>query len=170
MDESALRTLLKSLEASWSSLDSWLNFWSALVVIGVALEIFVIIKEHREDLHEFRRGILRPPTKPSTSLLVLGLLGAALVTGGVAGEFMIRVKAGKIETDIRTTSDRLVEVVSTEAGNAKASADSAADAAERAKSAAGHAESMGNRAVSKSTTALGQTEVVHQELGKATSQ
>ena len=82
MDESALKILLDNLEMSRSSLHGWLHFWTFLVVVGVALEVVFVIWEYRELLHDFRRGIVHPPEKPSVLLLVLGLLGAGLVAVG----------------------------------------------------------------------------------------
>jgi hypothetical protein len=64
MDESALKILLDNLDGSQSSLHHWLHFWTLLVVIGVVMEVVFVVWEYAEDLHEFRRGIVRPPEKP----------------------------------------------------------------------------------------------------------
>jgi hypothetical protein len=118
MDESALKTLLDNLEISRSSLHGWLHFWTFLVVVGVALEVVFVVWEYTEDIHDFRRGIVHPPEKPSALLLVLGLLGAGLVAIGVAGELYIDVQAGKVETEIRKANELRVSLLSKEAADA----------------------------------------------------
>jgi hypothetical protein len=45
-----------------------------------------------DELHDFRRGIVHPPERPNIILFALGLLGAALVAIGVAGEFRFEAK------------------------------------------------------------------------------
>lgn len=84
MDPSTLLARLNNLENSWSSLDAWLKFWIVLVVIGVAIELVVVVKEYRDDRHEWLRGIVRPPDRPSRWLLSWNLLGAGFVAIGVA--------------------------------------------------------------------------------------
>ncbi len=162
MDESALRSLLKSLEVSWSSLDAWLNFWTSLVVVGLAIDVFVIIKEYLDNLRDFRRGTIHPPEKPGVHLLVLGLLGTGLITTGVAGELFVHVKAGKIEADMRTASDQLVVLVSKQAGNAKISAQGAADASSRAQKSANEA----GIAAGKAQSVAGAVAVKAEELDR----
>lgn len=136
MDESALKILLDNLEMSRSSLHGWLHFWTFLVVVGVALEVVFVVWEYAEDIHDFRRGIVHPPEKPSVLLLVLGLLGAGLVAVGVAGELYIDVQAGKVETGIRKANEPRISLLTKEAGDAKKSADGAALAASSANSSA----------------------------------
>jgi hypothetical protein len=138
MDSSALFARLNNLENSWSSLDSWLKFWIALVVIGVAIELVVVVKEYRDDKHEWGRGIIRPPDRPSRWLLFWNFLGAGLVAIGVAGEFAIHLKAGKVETDMRDTTRQLVAIVDKDAGEAKKKAgDANREAAQLRKDAEG---------------------------------
>lgn len=118
MDESTLLAKLKTLELSWGSLDSWLRFWIAIVVIGVAMEVVVIVIEYRHERHAFNRGIIRPPDKPSIRLFGCGLLGASLVAIGVAGEFCIHIKAGVVEAKMREANRSLVALVNARASNA----------------------------------------------------
>jgi hypothetical protein len=130
MDESALRTLLNSLEACRSSLHRLLHVFTWFVVVGLGFDLFVIIKEFRDDWKEFRYGQIHRydihlPERPSISLVVLGLLGTALIVFGVAGELYVDVKAGKIETQIREANDNLLSLIIQEAGDAKTSAESA---------------------------------------------
>lgn len=140
MNESALRTVLDNLDASRLSLHGLLHVFTFLVVLGLGFDLFVIIKEFRDDLKKFRQGVIQPPERPSALLLVLALFGTALIVLGVAGELYVDVKAGKVETDIRAANDELLGLISQEAGTAKTSAEGAADAASRANNAAGEAE------------------------------
>jgi hypothetical protein len=140
MDNSALKTLLDNLDSCRSSLDGWLDFWTFLVVIGVALEVIFVVCEYRKELHEFRQGtnnfrlgIAYPPEKPSLMLFVLGMLGAGLVAGGVSGELYVNVQAGKVETEIRKVNEQRFSLLSKEAGDAAASAKTAHDEADTVK-------------------------------------
>jgi hypothetical protein len=139
MDESTLKILLDNLEMSHSSLHGWLDFWTFLVVIGVALEVVFTIWDYRELLHDFRRGVIHSPEKPRVLLHVLGLLGAGLVAVGVAGELYVDVQAGKVETEIRSANELRVSLLIKEAGDAKQSATEAEEAAKRAKEASAEA-------------------------------
>jgi hypothetical protein len=119
MDASALAKALDSLEQSWSSLDWWLNFWTIVVVIGVAVELIVLITEYTHEWRDFKRGIIHAPEKPSLIIFGLGFLGAGMVAIGVAGEFRIHVKAGKIETDMRNDTRQLVAIANERASKAE---------------------------------------------------
>jgi len=137
MDELALRTLLNNLEASRSSLHVLLHIFNWFVVFGLGFDLFVIIKEFRDDWKEFIYGEIHPyenhlPKRPSLSLLILALLGTALIVIGVAGELSVDVQTGKIETQIREANDNLLGLIIQEAGDAKTSAEGAANAASRA--------------------------------------
>jgi hypothetical protein len=121
-DESALRRALASLDDCGTSLHSGLKVATALVVVGVALEMVFVIWEYLEDLHDFKRGIIHPPDKPSRLLFALGFLGAALVSLGVAGELYAESKIATLETCIRKGNDALSLLLSKEAGDAMLSA------------------------------------------------
>src|SRR5947207_8862723 len=108
MDESALRTSLAILEMRRASLVPLLELSTWLVVVGLILDIIVIVSEYVEGLQEFSRGIVHAPDKPSTRLLFLGLGGAFLIAGGVAGELFFQSRIGSIETEMRLKSDALV--------------------------------------------------------------
>jgi hypothetical protein len=125
MDESALKASISSLEASRGSLDFWLNASSLVVVIGVVLEIVFVIREYKEDSQDWRRGFVHPPERPSRRWLVMELIGVALVSLGVAGEFFIDVKAGTLETQIRKANNELILLLEQEANDAKISSGSA---------------------------------------------
>src|SRR3954469_24594550 len=85
MDESTLRRALANLADCSSSQHWWLGFWTTLVVVGVAFEIIFVVWEYIEDRRDCRRSLLSPPVRPNLPLFILGVLGAALVTVGVAG-------------------------------------------------------------------------------------
>src|SRR5690348_6059792 len=127
MDESALKALLASLEASRSTLHWWLEFWIFLVVAGVALEVVFVVWEYVKELHDFNRGIVHPPERPSRLLFFLGLLGGTLVAIGVAGELYAESKIETVETGIRKANDDLFSLLSKEAGDAATSAKTAHD-------------------------------------------
>jgi hypothetical protein len=118
MDTSTLASALDNLEKSSSSLDGWLNFWTILVVVGVAVELVVLLSEYTHDWSEFKRGTIHSPERPSVLIFGLGFLGAGMVAIGVAGEFRVHVKAGKIESDMRSASRELVALADREAKDA----------------------------------------------------
>ena len=164
MDEATLRDLIKSLEASRSSLEWWLDFWTALVVIGVALEFIVIIKEYLHDLSDFRLGTIHPPEKPSFGVLLLALAGVSFVAVGVGGELYVNVKAGKVETKITVASDQLVGIILREAGDAKSSAQGAAIAASHANNSADAANKTATKAQTTANAVAMQAERVVGQL------
>jgi len=136
VSESNLRILLANLESSRSSLHWWLEFWTALVVLGVVLEVIFVVWEYVEDLRDFGRGIIHPPERPSLWLLVFGLLAVALVAVGVAGELYEDSKIESVETEIGRANDELYLLLSKEAGDAAQSAKGAAKGASEANASA----------------------------------
>jgi hypothetical protein len=169
MDELALRTLLNSLEASRSSLHGLLHIFTCFVVVGLAFDLFVIIKEFRDDWGEFRYGQIHPyanhlPKRPNVLLLILALLGTALIVIGVAGELYVDVRAGKIETQIREANDNLLGLIIHEAGDAKSSAEDAASAAASAQSSADAATGSADKAQQKVTVVAKHADELNREL------
>jgi hypothetical protein len=108
MDEAALKSLVESLQAQKDALDIWLNIFSGMVAVGVIAEIIFVIRGYANDLHEWQRGIARPPDRPSRIWFVLEIFGVALVSIGVAGEFAVDVRAGSLETQVRKANSDLV--------------------------------------------------------------
>jgi len=95
----------------WISVDDrWLNCWTIMVVIGVALELLVIAHDYQSDLGEFKRGIVRPPDRPSKRRLLFELLGAGLVVVGVLGEFFVTRAIGENEAAMRVISREQVSI------------------------------------------------------------
>lgn len=146
MNESALKISLAISEMQRASLVPLLELSSWLVVIGVFVDGYVVIREYLEGLHAFRRGTISSPSRPSALILALGLLATFLIVGGVAGELFFQSKIGTIETGMRLTSDRLVNLVSAEAGNARLSAQVAANAASVANGSAKQAGGVAAKA------------------------
>jgi hypothetical protein len=135
MDEPALRSLLNNLDASRSSLHGLLHVFTWFVIFGLGFDLFVIVKEFRDDWKEFRYGQVHPseihlPKRPTVWLLILGLLGTALIVIGVWGEMFVDVKVGKVETDIKVASDALLGLIIQKAGDAAKSAKTAHDEAD----------------------------------------
>jgi hypothetical protein len=165
MDEASLKILISNLESSRASLDSWLFVFTLLVVVGVALEVAFVIWEHLDALHDWRRGIVHPPEKPSVALLVFGLFGAGLVAIGVGGELYIGAKIGAKETSIREANDSRASLLSKLAGDAAQSAKTAHDEADSVKGIADAARADAKDALAKSQAA--QSELAHAEANAA---
>ena len=141
-----LQSLINSLETLRTSQDHWLFFWTALVVIGVALELAVVIYGFRHEWYEWRLGMVLSPAKPSWTLFLLELLGALFVAVGVAGELSIEARTGRTEAQIKVASDNRATLLQQEAGSAKSSAIQAAQAAKSAKETADDAKNLTEQA------------------------
>jgi hypothetical protein len=151
---SALKSSISALEVSIKTLDgksvfweTWLLPFSALVVIGVGLEVWALLWDHVEAMADWRRGIVLPPERPSTGKLLLGIVATFLVVIGVAGELGTSGKIASINgqlrtknSDLRSASDQLLALVTQEAGDAATSAHNATGDAQDAKTVAGDAQ------------------------------
>jgi hypothetical protein len=149
-DASALESAISALEKAITALDkssgNWerlLQLFTALVVLGIFVEIRVILLEHRDSTDSWLRGIVWPPERPSRALLAWALFGPILVTVGVAGEVWVGVEITRINGDLRSKNaelrsktEQLIALITSEAGTAKASADGAATAASEATASA----------------------------------
>lgn len=155
-DTSALERSISALESCISALDSkaeslarssarwdpvaWV--FTSLVIIGVALELWVIWQEFRDDMKSWaveRWGIHRRAERPVVGNLVIEFLSVLLVVGGIIGELRVSVKIASINSELRKTdgilrsknaelrsdSDQLLALVTQEAGDAAKSADKA---------------------------------------------
>jgi hypothetical protein len=114
----ALRSAIKTLESRSNSLESWLYFWVLLVVVGVAVEVILVVLEYRERLEDFHRGTIHSPEKPKKLKFGVETLAAILVVSGVAGELVIDIRAGKIQTDLRNKNANLIQLLEGAAGAA----------------------------------------------------
>jgi hypothetical protein len=118
MDESALKTLIGTLQDARNSLDFWLYLSSILVVFGVLFEIATISHEYRDELHEWRRGIVRPPVRPSRRWLIADVGGVLVVCLGLFGEIFVGVKAGILDTQLRDANGKLIAFLNDKASAA----------------------------------------------------
>ena len=114
----ALRSAIKALESRSNSLEPWLYFWVLLVVVGVAVEVILVVLEYREELEDFHRGTIHSPEKPKKVKFGVETLAAILVVSGVAGELVIDIRAGKIQTDLRNKNANLIQLLEGAAGTA----------------------------------------------------
>ena len=169
---SALERDITSLESQSTGLEPWLGRFTLLVAIGVALEIFVVIQDHREEVKEWRICELIPK---GPSLIKLGteIASVILVVAGVMGEFGVGLNISSINgqlraksAELRSKSDQLLAVVTQEAGNASKSASDAKEAAGEARADADAAEADLLK-LRKETGARRLTEKQKVSIGKA---
>lgn len=113
-----LRSSISAIESLSSSLESWLYFWVSLVVLGVAIEIAVVVLDYREELEDFHRGTIRSPEKPRRLKFGVEFFAATLVVIGVAGELAIDVRAGTLQTKLRSKNEELIQLLEGAAGKA----------------------------------------------------
>ena len=100
MDASALDKAISILEKAISrleeysgELDSRLIVWTLLVGVGVAIEVWVVLKEHFDAYKAWRRASIRSPEKPTIVTLLLQLAGPVFVTVGIGGELLTNVQS-----------------------------------------------------------------------------
>jgi hypothetical protein len=110
MDTPRLELAIRDLESHSDSLDRWLTLWIVLVVAGLIVEVWMIVKKHFESGR---------PDHQSTRRLALALIGPVLITIGVAGELGIHFKAGSVNTDLRNVNAQMVAALNKEAAEAR---------------------------------------------------
>jgi hypothetical protein len=99
IDLSALQATAKALERSLDSLGFCLFVFTALVVVG-------LIAEYRHDVVDFWEEVRRPAAMfPWPKFWAIA--GGILVTGGVAGELIVGIRASRKESDLRTFSHQI---------------------------------------------------------------
>lgn len=153
---SALNSEIKSLESSSVPWEHWVWVFTFLVVIGVAMELWVIRREWLDDMEEWALAYFwadRPPRKPPKNKLVLEIISVLLITIGVVGELGVGIKIVSINSavrgidvelrsknaELRSESDQLLSLVTQEAGGATQSAKIAHDEADTARESASSA-------------------------------
>jgi hypothetical protein len=154
-DSSSLESCISALKSSISALESSLKVtegssghwetigWLCAIAVGVGIagEIVVIVSEHRDDLEDWRRGVVRPPDRPPMWRFWFDIVATLIVLGGVFGEAGATAKVASINSHLRSKtsefrakSDQLLAVVTQQAGNAETSATAASEASASAKS------------------------------------
>jgi hypothetical protein len=130
---SALESEVKALESSSAPLERSLPWATAVVVLGLLMEFWVIWREHRDEWDAFWLGIVRLADRPSTRKYVVELLSVSFITLGVFCEFAIGIKIASLNNalrgksaelrsknaDLRIASDHLVALINKEAQHEK---------------------------------------------------
>jgi hypothetical protein len=142
---SALETAISALEAEIRALDNrsvpWehaLPWFTFAVLVGVALEWWVIRRDFREEMEAWAIfdfiGVVRSPSRPSVRKLVVEIASVALIVFGIFGELGIGLKIASINSslraksadlrsknaDLRSKSDRLVALLNKKTEGLKA--------------------------------------------------
>jgi hypothetical protein len=114
---SALESAVSALERDIKILDSrsvpWehsLPWFTAVVAIGVIMELWVIRHERRDDMETWALahfGVLRSPSRPSTGKLLVEVASVLLITGGIVGELWIGIEIASINGALRGKSSEL---------------------------------------------------------------
>jgi hypothetical protein len=118
-----------------------------LIIYGrfcvITEEIVAIVWGYREERKAWRRGKVLPPDKPSVAKFWFEIVATVLVVAGVFGEAGAGEALASINSQLRSKTselrgkgDQLLALITLEAGNAKTSADKAADATHRAEQSA----------------------------------
>lgn len=131
---SALEREIKALEISSTAWEPWVWVFSALVVVGVVMELWVVRHDWREEWETFAIwyfiGATRSLSRPDGLKLWVEVISVVLIAMGVAGELgigveishingAIRGKASELRTknaELRRDSDQLVALVNERAG------------------------------------------------------
>lgn len=128
---SALEIEIAKLDKSSEGLEWWLAGFTLAVLIGVALEIFVVKHDHDEEMEAWHLCELIPK-KPSLKKLKLEVASVVLVVLGIFGELAIGLWISHISGRLRekngllrSASDQLLALVTQQAGSAEHSAASA---------------------------------------------
>ena len=115
---SALERDIKVLDTSSVPLERRLPWVTGIVAFGVAMELWVIWRERRDDMTVWQSGIIRPSDKPSTIKFVVEIVSVLLITGGIVGELWTGISItsinGKLRSknaELRAASDQLVELL-----------------------------------------------------------
>jgi hypothetical protein len=105
-----------------------LKLSTALVVIGVFLEVFEIRHDLREKTGPFK---IHPPEMPKW-VIRAGFLGWLMIVGGVAGEFVFESAVSTWSEQLDSLSNALLGDAQLSAGDAAANAQNASTSAQEA--------------------------------------
>ncbi len=133
--KTSISALESSLRATEGSSGGWETFgWLCAIAVGVGIagEIAVIVSEYLEDLEDWERGTIRAPDKPPGWRFWFDVAATLLVLGGVFGEAGAAARVSSINSELRSKtselrakSDRLLAVITEEAGDAAISVETA---------------------------------------------
>ena len=151
---SALESQVESFEKSSGCWEKVLPVVTALVVIGLILDVFAIVWQRKEDLHEWflkfvwPKWQVWPVERPAFGIYVLEIVGTILIFVGCGGELWAGAELAYLNGQMRITgqelrskSDRLVELAVETSGDAATNATIArqeSDAAKRDATQVGH--------------------------------
>lgn len=124
-DVDSLTKLLSSLDNSRSAFEFRFELATAFVVVGVIVEVGTLLwdfrKERREywiDLALFKARESGPPHKPSLSFVIVEVVAAVLVAGGVAGEFWYEERIGVVDVCVHRADNARASLLEKEARTA----------------------------------------------------
>ena len=100
----------------------------------------------------------------------MALAGGVLITVGVAGEFVSAFEASSVETKLRENNHEIEASLTKEAGDAKTSADRAADAARRANDESDRATDSASNALNLATSARREADSFGRKISSAKKQ
>jgi hypothetical protein len=174
---SALEREIKALESSSVPWEQSLPWFTALVALGVVMELWVIWGERREGMEAWARGTIRPPDRPSTFKFVVEVASVLFITGGIVGELWVGVKItsinGRLRTkgaELRSKSDKLLALVTQPAGHAADASSRAEDSAGKAQQKADAAAYSANRTGILANSAKADAISAQREVAEATRQ
>jgi hypothetical protein len=136
------RESISALDNCSKRLDHWLLFFTALVVVGIALEIIEAVAEHIHEYHAWRWTITWLPEKPNNALFGLRYFAIILLVAGVGGELGVNVLSMRVNNKLRIRNEELVELVDRKAGIATLKAGDAEKSSERATKEAEKSENL----------------------------
>jgi hypothetical protein len=135
---------------------------TCLVVIGLVFEYW---PETIDFIEEVRRPAAAFPRKRFGEMV-----GAILVTLGVAGELWFTFQASRVETSLRDNNHQIEALLTKDAGDAKTSAGNAADAAVRAIGSAKEATSSASNAMTLASGARKEADSFEKDIVSAKTQ
>jgi hypothetical protein len=95
-----LSSAIKSLERSSDSLECWIMFWTAAVVVGLIIEYGILIwRRVREGDSDHGWG---------------EIVGGILITAGVAGELFVGAMRSTVETKLRAANHQVIVLLNKE--------------------------------------------------------
>jgi hypothetical protein len=108
---SALESEIKTLESSSVPWEHLLPAFNAMVVFGVAMELWVIWHERRDDMEAWAVGYFlnasKLPSRPSTAKFLIEVASVLLITLGIVGELGVGIKIASINGALRGKSAEL---------------------------------------------------------------